>query len=103
MAAGAIGGGLCFLAVPGEPFVEHQITFRARTECAMPLLFGSSYSGSGAWAGFLPTIRAAAEGGEGAGYSTSAAVGAGEMLIDRGVVNIFKLRGLLQELPDPRF
>jgi hypothetical protein len=103
LAAGAIGGGLCFLALPGEPFIEHQITFQARSECAVPLLFGSSYSGGGAWAGFLPTIRAATEGGEGAGYNTTVAVGTGEMLIDRGVVDIFKLRGLLQDLPDPRF
>jgi hypothetical protein len=103
LAAGTIGGGLCFLALPGEPFIEHQITFQARSECGMALLFGSSYAGAGAWAGALPTIRAAAEGGEGAGYATTAAVGAGEMLIDRGIVDIFKLRGLLQDLPDPRF
>jgi len=31
------------------------------------------------------------------------AVGSGEMLIDRGVVQLFKLRGLLKDLPDPRF
>ncbi len=103
IAAGAIGGGLCFVALPGEPFIEHQITFQARSECAMPLLFGASYSGSGVWAGAMPTIRAAAEGGEGAGYATAVAVGAGEMLVDRGVVDIFKLRGLLQDLPDSRF
>ena len=103
LAAGIIGGGLCFLALPGEPFIEHQITFQARSECGMALLFGSSYSAGGAWAGFLPTIRAATEGGEGAGYDTTVAVGAGEMLVDRGVVQIMKLRGVLQDLPDPRF
>jgi hypothetical protein len=103
LTAGTIGGSLCFLALPGEPFIEHAMTFQARSECTMALLFGSSYSGGGGWAGFLPTIRAAAEGGEGAGYGTTVAVGTGEMLIDRGVVDILKLRGLLQDLPDPRF
>ena len=103
ISAGSTGGGLCFLALPGDPFIEHQITLQARSECGMALLFGSSYSGSGVWTGALPTIRAAAEGGEGAGYATTVAVGAGEMLIDRGVVDLFKLRGLLQDLPDPRF
>jgi hypothetical protein len=103
LTAGTLGGSLCFLALPGEPFIEHAMTFQARSECGTALLFGSSYSGGGAWAGFLPTIRAAAEGGEGAGYATSVAVGTGEMLIDRGVVDILKLRGLLQDLPDPRF
>jgi hypothetical protein len=101
--AGVLGGGLCFLAVPGEPFIEHQITFQARSECSTPLLLASSYSAGGVWAGFLPTIRAATEGGEGATYDTTAAVGAGEMLIDRGVVHLMKLRGLLADLPDPRF
>jgi neutral ceramidase len=103
LAVGAIGGSLCFLALPGEPFIEHQISFQARSDCAMPMLFGSSYSGGGAWAGFLPTIRAATEGGEGAGYNTTVAVGTGEMLVNRGVVDIMKLRGLLQDVPDPRF
>jgi len=103
LAAGTIGGGLCFLALPGEPFIEHQITFQARSECGMALLLGSSYSIGGAWVGFLPTIRAATEGGEGAAYDTTVAVGAGEMLIDRGVVQLMKLRGLLHDLPDPRF
>jgi hypothetical protein len=102
-AAGVLGGGFCFLTVPGEPFIEHQISFQARSECGMAMLLGSSYAGGGAWAGFIPTIRAATEGGEGAGYDTTLAVGAGEMLVDRGVVALMKLRGALQDLPDPRF
>jgi hypothetical protein len=101
--AGSYGGGLCFLALPGEPFIEHQISFQARSECAVPLLFGSSYSAGGAWAGMIPTIRAAAEGGDGADSNTTLAPGAGEMLIDRGVVQLMKLRGALHDLPDPRF
>ncbi len=102
-AAGIIGGGLCFLALPGEPFIELQMTFRARSECPMAMLFGSSYSGNGVWAGAMPTIRAAAEGGEGAAYDTLVAVGAGELLVDRGAIELFKLRGLAADLPDPRF
>ena len=41
--AGIIGGDLCSLALPGEPFIEHQIAFRARSECRMPMVFGASY------------------------------------------------------------
>ena len=69
----------------------------------MALLFGSSYSGAGAWAGYLPTIRSASEGGPGVGKDSVVPPGTGEMLVDRGAVALFKLRGLLQELPDPRF
>jgi neutral ceramidase len=101
--AGTIGDSLCFFSLPGEPFVEHQITFRKKAECATAMLFGYSYSPGGVWAGYLPTIQAAAEGGYGAGYNTTVEAGAGEQLIDLGVVTLFKLRGLLQDLPDARY
>jgi hypothetical protein len=97
--AGLIGD-FCFLTLPGEPFVEHQLTFREKSECATSILAGYSYSEGGAWAGYLPTILAAVEGGYGADTNTTAAVGTGEMLIDQGVVKLFELRGLLKELPD---
>lgn len=101
--AGAFGDSLCFLALPGEPFVEHQLAFREKAECSTALLFGYSYSAGGVWAGYLPTILASVEGGYGADYNTTVEVGAGERLIDRGVVRIFQLRGLLKDLPDPRY
>jgi neutral ceramidase len=100
--AGAIGNSFCFAALPGEPFVEHQITFRQKSECGAAMLFGYSYSAGGAWAGYIPTILAAVEGGYGADYNTTVAVGTGEQLIDRAVVKIFQLRGLLKELPEER-
>jgi len=103
LTAGVLGDRLCFLAVPGEMFVEHQITLREKAECATTMLFGYSYSAGGDWAGYLPTIRAAVEGGYGAGYNSTVEVGTGERLVDRGVVHLFKLRGLLKDLPDPRF
>jgi hypothetical protein len=99
---GAIGNSFCFAALPGEPFVEHQLTFRQKSECGAAMLFGYSYSAGGAWAGYIPTILAAVEGGYGADYNTTVAVGTGEQLIDRAVVKIFQLRGLLKELPEDR-
>jgi neutral ceramidase len=101
--AGAFGNSFCFAALPGEPFVEFQLTFRAKTECANSMLFGYSYSAGGAWAGYLPTILASVQGGYGADYNTTVAVGTGEQLIDRAVVKLFELRGLLKELPDTRY
>jgi neutral ceramidase len=100
--AGAFGDSLCFAAFPGEPFVEHQLTFRARSTCANAMVFGYSYSVAGVWAGYLPTIRAAVEGGYGADYNTTVEVGAGELLVDRATVKIFKLRGLLKDAPGPQ-
>ena len=101
--SGLIGDSVCFVALPGEPFVEHQLMLREKAECPHALLFGYSYSAGGVWAGYLPTIKAAVEGGYGADYNTTVEVGTGEALINRGVVRLFELRGLLQELPDARY
>jgi hypothetical protein len=101
--AGAFGNSLCFAALPGEPFVEFQLTLREKTECAKTMLFGYSYSAGGVWAGYIPTILASVQGGYGADYNTTVAVGTGEQLIDRAVVKLFELRGLLKELPDTRY
>jgi neutral ceramidase len=97
---GAIGNSLCFVALPGEPFVEHQITFRQKAECGTAMMFGYSYSAGGVWAGYMPTIRAMVEGGYGASYNRTVDAGTPEMLVDRAVVRLFELRGLLKELPD---
>ena len=94
-------GAFCILTLPGEPFVELQLTFREKSECETSMLAGYSYSaGGGAWAGYIPTIKAAVEGGYGANYNTTVAVGTGEMLINRGVIQLLMMRGLLKELPD---
>ncbi len=99
--AGVIGSGsFCFAAFPGEPFIEHQMTFRDRAECSASMLFGYSYSAGGAWAGYMPTILAAVEGGYGADYNTTVEVGTGEMLVNRAVVKLFELRGLLRQMPE---
>jgi hypothetical protein len=99
LTVGAIGNTFCFAAIPGEPFIDHQITFREKSECGAAMLFGYSYSAGGVWAGYLPTILASVEGGYGADYNTTVEVGTGERLIDRAVVKLFELRGLLKELP----
>ncbi len=99
LTVGAIGNSFCFAAIPGEPFIEHQITFREKSECGAAMLFGYSYSAGGVWAGYIPTILASVEGGYGADYNTTVEVGTGERLIDRAVVKLFELRGLLKELP----
>jgi neutral ceramidase len=101
--AGAFGNSLCFAAFPGEPFVEHQIAFRDKAECGNAMLFGYSYSVGGVWAGYIPTILASVQGGYGADYNTTVEVGTGERLINRAVVKLFELRGLLKDLPDPRY
>lgn len=101
--AGEFGNSFCFAGFPGEPFVELQVTFRQKSECENAMLFGYSYSVGGAWAGYIPTILASVQGGYGADYNTTVEVGTGERLVDRAVIKLFQLRGLLHDVPDPRF
>jgi hypothetical protein len=100
---GAFGDSMCFAALPGEPFVELQMTFREKAECGNAMLFGYSYSVGGVWAGYIPTLLASVQGGYGADYNTTVSVGTGERLIDRAVVKLFQLRGALKDLPDRRY
>jgi hypothetical protein len=90
---------IAIATLPGEAFVDLQIALRDKSEIPNTFLFGYTYSAGGDWIGYVPTIRAAAEGGYGAGYNTSIEVGAGEAIIDRALVNIFTLIGRLKRVP----
>ncbi|MFN0108835.1 MAG: neutral/alkaline non-lysosomal ceramidase N-terminal domain-containing protein [Blastocatellia bacterium] len=94
-----INNNIAIATLPGEPFVDLQIALRDKSEVANTFLFGYTYSAGGEWVGYLPTIRAAAEGGYGAGYSTNIEVGAGEAMIDRHLVNLFTMLGKLKKSP----
>jgi hypothetical protein len=90
---------IAIATIPGEPFVDLQIALRDKSEIKNTFLFGYTYSAGGEWAGYIPTIRAAAEGGYGAGYNTRIEVGAGEAMVDRAIVKIYALLGKLKDAP----
>lgn len=94
-----INGEIGIATLPGEPFVDLQIALRDKSELAATFLFGYTYSVGGEWAGYIPTIGAAAEGGYGAGYNTRIEVGAGEAMIDRALGHLYKLAGKLRDVP----
>ena len=94
-----LNNNIAIATMPGEPFVDLQIALRDKSEVASTFLFGYTYSAGGEWIGYVPTIRAASEGGYGAGYNTRIEVGAGEAMIDRAIVNLFKLQGKLKTSP----
>lgn len=94
-----INNNIAIATMPGEPFVDLQIALRDKSEIANTFLFGYTYSVGGEWMGYVPTIRAASEGGYGAGYNTRIEVGAGEAMIDRAIVNLFTLQGKLKKSP----
>lgn len=82
---------------PGEFFVGHQLALRKASPA--PHTFFIGYADG--YAAYFPTLRAAAEGGYGAGYQTFVEVGAGERMVNQAVVNIYELLGQLGKAPDP--
>ena len=91
---------IALMGVPGEPFVDFQMNWRAR--CPVSDCFFLGYANG--YFGYLPTIRAATEGGYGAASaSTWIEPGAGERMVDHAVIKVYEMLGLLTDAPeDPR-
>jgi len=92
-----LGKRIAFLAMPGEPFVDFQMAWRARcpTRDCFFLGYGNGYYG------YFPTISAASWGGYGASQaSTWIQVGAGERMLDQGLVRVFEMLGRLKPSPE---
>jgi len=88
---------IALMSVPGEPFVDFQMNWRAR--CPVNDCFFLGYAN--AYFGYFPTIRAASEGGYGAsGASTWIEPGAGERIVDHAVIKVYEMLGLLSDLPE---
>ncbi len=74
----------------GEFFCDHANRLKARSYVKHTLFFGYC-NGHGM---YFPTIEAASEGGYGADPGVSLAeLGAGERMMDRALINIYRLRG----------
>ena len=87
---------VAILTMPGEPFVEYQVMWRQR--CPVPDAFFIGYAS--AYNGYFPTVRSATLGGYGAANpATWVEVGAGERMVDAGVIRVNQMLGRLHELP----
>jgi hypothetical protein len=90
-----LDGKIGIVGVSGEFFCGHSLSLkkRARLEHVLFLGYCNDYHQ------YFPTIEAAAEGGYGADATVSAAeVGAGELIINGALINLYKMRGKLQDL-----
>lgn len=88
---------IALMSMPGEPFVDFQMNWRAR--CPVSDCFFLGYAN--AYFGYFPTIRAATEGGYGAsGASTWIEPGAGERMVDHAVIKVYDMLGLLADMPE---
>jgi len=84
---------LAFVGMPAEPFVEFQMYLRAQSP--LPATFFLGYCNGNI--NYVPTIHAATRGGYGADNTiTRVEVGAGEEMIHRGLVDIYRLIGKMK-------
>lgn len=90
-----LDGKIGIVGVSGEFFCSHSLSLkkRARLEHVLFLGYCNDYHQ------YFPTIEAAGEGGYGADATVSAAeVGAGELMMNRALINLYKMRGKLTDL-----
>ena len=98
MPTAVINDDLAFVGMPGEIFVDFQLDLKSRSPINDTFLLGYCNG----YLAYFPTIKAAAEGGYGAGSQTFVEVGAGERMIDRAVINLYTFVGKLKQgLPVP--
>ncbi len=85
------------VGLPGEPFVGLQLALKQRSP--LPATFMCGYTNG--YIAYFPTIRDAVAGGYGANtITTRAEVGAGERMVDRGLIHIYRILGMLKDKPE---
>jgi hypothetical protein len=85
-----LNGEIALVGGPGEFFCNHANRLKARSYVKHTLFFG--YCNGHCM--YFPTIEAASEGGYGADPGISLAeIGAGERMMDRALMNIYRLQG----------
>jgi neutral ceramidase len=86
-----LDGRLGLVGVSGEMFCGHALSLRRRARLGHCLLLGYTNG----YHQYFPTIEAASEGGYGAETPVAMAeLGAGERLVDRGLIRLYQMRGL---------
>jgi hypothetical protein len=99
MSTVVLNGELAIVGIPGEPFSQHAVRLRQRAYLPCVLVFG--YCNGHLL--YFPTIEAASEGGYGADPPVSPiAIGAGETMMNRALINIYRMLGKFPDtqLPD---
>ena len=88
---------IALMAVPGEPFVDHQIDWRNRCPVRDALFMGYANGNLG----YFPTIRAASLGGYGAANTaTYVQPDAGARIVDHALVRVYEMLGRLTDTPE---
>lgn len=88
---------IAIVGLPGEPFVGLQLLLKQRSPLATTFMTGYTNG----YYGYFPTISAAVAGGYGANtFVTRVEIGAGERMVDRGLIHIYRILGKLKDKPE---
>ncbi len=88
---------VALVGLPGEPFVGLQLLLKSRSPLATTFMTGYTNG----YYGYFPTISAAVAGGYGANtLVTRVEVGAGERMVDQGLIHIYRVLGKLKDKPE---
>ena len=94
VSAAVLDGSVGFVGVSGEFFSEHAVSLKRRAR--LPHLFFLGYCND--YHQYFPTIQAVSEGGYGTGVPVSVAeIGAGEKMMDRALIHLYQMRGMVPE------
>jgi hypothetical protein len=87
-----INGDTALAAIPGEPFVEHQLNLRGASPTPNAFMLGLAYHGQGTpFVVYIPTVQAVKEGGYGAAECSFVAADAGTTLVREAAAAIAAL------------
>jgi neutral ceramidase len=90
-----LDGSVGFVGASGEFFCEHALSLKRRSRLEHTFFLGYCND----YQQYFPTIPASAEGGYGTNAPVaSAELGAGERMMDRAVIELYRMRGKLAEL-----
>jgi hypothetical protein len=85
---------LALAAIPGEPFIQHQLDLTARSPIANTFILGLAYHGKGSpFVVYIPTAQAVKEGGYGAAECSFLAADAGERMLNTAVADLQEIIG----------
>ncbi len=88
---------IALVGLPGEPFVGLQLSLKQRSPLQATFLCGYTDG----YIAYFPTIREAVRGGYGADtITTRVELGAGERMVDRGLIHIYRILGMLKDKPE---
>jgi hypothetical protein len=88
---------IAILTMPGEPFVQYQTSWRE--SCPVRDAFLIGYANG--YEGYFPTIVSASLGGYGAANpATWVEIGAGDRMVDAGVISINRMLGHMPDMPE---